>query len=65
METRGGEFSPIIIPTCYPDEEDLEMTWKLDDFGISPNGTAPPFSIAEPWRKREKLATSLSDKVRG
>ena len=65
VETRGGEFSPIIIPTCYPDEEELESTWKLDDFGISPNGTAPPFSIAEPWRKREKLATSLSDKVRG
>ena len=64
VETRGGEPSPIIIPTCYPDEEDLESTWKLDDFGISPNGTAPPFSIAEPWRKREKLATSLSDKVR-
>ena len=64
VETRGGEFSPIIIPTCYPDEEELESTWKLDDFGISPNGTAPPFSIAEPWRKREKLATSLSEKVR-
>lgn len=63
VETRGGELSPIIIPTCYPDEEDLESTWKLDDFGISPNGTAPPFSIAEKWRKREKLATSLSDKV--
>ena len=63
VETRGGESSSIIIPTCYPDEEDMEATWKLSDFGLSPNGTAPPFSIVEPTRKQERLATSLSAKV--
>ena len=63
VETRGGESSPITIPACYPDEEDIESTWDLADFGLSPNGTAPPFSIVEPERKQERLATSLSAKA--
>jgi len=63
VETRSGESSSIVIPACYPDEEDIESTWNLADFGLSPNGTAPPFSIVEPERKQERLATSLSDKA--